>query len=319
MIKRILKRMIKTAYDRPLPPPSSDEMRFLSEIKAVFRGFPEMDTTSVLPSEASWFRNMNRLRELVLKEDPREFLRWDVVSRTMFVAYARYISTELRYLKRHKAWNTRWRNAINESTVGHPLPYVFYPASSGNLIHHTYSVAQFEDKTQCQIHNMDFVLEFGGGYGSMCRLFHNLGFRGKYVIFDLPSFSALQTYYLKTSGFQVLSLAEFKNSKTGIVCISDNQDLRNIIDQQIHATKKMFLATWSISESPMTTRAMILNLVSDFHSFLIAYQDRFGEVDNLRYFGELKEAVDNVAWHRWRIDHIPGNNYLVGAVSNKEQ
>jgi len=318
-MKRILKRMLQTAYDRSLPPPSSDEMAFLSQLKAVFRELPEMDTTSVLPSEAAWFRNMNRLRELVLKQDPRNFLRWDVVSRTMFVSSASYIPTELKYLKRHNDWNTRWRSAINESSVGHPLPYIFYPASSGNLIHHAYHVAQFENKTPYKISDMEFVLEFGGGYGSMCRLFHNLGFRGKYVIFDLSSFSALQTYYLKTSGFEVLSLADSVKSNTGISCISDIEALRNVLEEQLQlkVANKMFVGTWSISESPMSLRAMVLSLVSDFHSFLIAYQDRFEEVDNLSYFGDWKENVDEVAWHSWQIDHLPRDNYLVGARNNE--
>ena len=96
------------------------------------------------------------------------------------------------------------------------------------MIHHAYHLAQFEEKTRTQVHEIDFVLEFGGGYGSMCRLFYNLGFRGRYVIFDLPSFSALQIYYLKTLDLPVQPINELK-SRTGIVCVSDNTVLKSIL------------------------------------------------------------------------------------------
>lgn len=129
----------------------------------------------------------------------------------MFASAARYIFTELNFVKRSPEWITCRHRAIRESSVGHPIPYPFYPASSGNLIRHAYHVASFEEKTQCKTKDIDFVFEFGGdgGYGSMCRLFYNAGFHGKYVIFDLPPFSALQVYFLKTLGLPVQSEFEF--------------------------------------------------------------------------------------------------------------
>lgn len=314
MFKRIAKKLLSIALDCPLPPPSSDERAFLSELQTTCRELPVLETPNTLPSEMAWLNNMNRLRELVLNHDPRDFLRWDVVTDTMFVTFARYISTELKYLKRRPDWNTRWRNVIKESSVGHPIPYIFYPASSANLIHHAYHIAQFEEKTQVQVRELDFALEFGGGYGSMCRLFYNLGFRGRYVIFDLPLFSALQTYYLKTVGLPVRSRTEFVKSRTGIVCLSDIQHLEAILEDRTEA-KNIFIATWSISESPVSTRETVLSLVSGFYSFLIAYQDRFGEVNNLDFFKKWKGTIRNVAFHSLRIEHIPGNNYLFGRVA----
>ena len=56
---------------------------------------------------------------------------------------------------------------------------------------------------------------------------------------------------------------------------------------------KMFLATWSISETPVEIRNMIFPLVSDFHSFLIAYQDKFEEVNNLDYFSLWNASLLN--------------------------
>ncbi|MDP1715930.1 MAG: hypothetical protein Q8L41_14410 [Anaerolineales bacterium] len=314
MLKDIIKKLLSMILFRPLPLPSNEEKFFLSELQTKFYELPALETINVLPSEAAWLSNMNRLRELVLNQNPREFLRWDVVSKTMFVSFAPYTAKELKYLKQRPDWNTRWYTAIKESTVGHPVPYIFFPASSGNLIHQAYHIAKFEEQTNVEVHNVDYVFEFGGGYGCMCRLFYNLGFQGRYIIFDLPSFSALQVYFLKTLGLPVQSLTEFVKSRTGIVCVYDIDQLTTLLADHIDARNTMFVATWSISESPITLRGLILPLISGFQSFLIAYQDIFGEVDNVDFFDNWKEAVRNVAWHSWRIEHIPGNNYLVGSV-----
>lgn len=315
MLNGMVKKLLGIVLHRPLPLLSSEENTFLSELQTAFRELPVLQTTNVLPSQAAWLSSMNRLRELVLNQNPREFLRWDVVSQTMFVSFARYICTELKYLRHRLDWNTRWRTAIKESSVGHPIPYIFYPASSGNLIHHAYHVAQFEEKTNIQVHNTDYVFEFGGGYGSICRLFYNLGFHGRYIIFDLPSFSALQRYFLRTLGFPVQSVTEFVKSRTGIVCVSDIQQLIALLTDDIEERNSMFIATWSISESPISIRDSVLPLTSEFQSFLIAYQDRFGEVNNVDFFDNWKKTIRNVAWHSWRIKHIPGNNYLIGRMA----
>lgn len=312
MLKGIVKKMVGIVLDKPLPIVSSEEKVFLSELKTDFDKLPVLGTARVIPSEAAWSGFMNRLRELVLTENPREFLRWDVIAETMFVSFARFLPVELKYLKHRPNWNTRWRKAMKESSVGHPRSYFLYPASSGNLIHHAYHVAQFEEITKQRVDGLDFVFEFGGGYGSMCRLFHNLGFQGKYIIFDLPPFSALQRYFLKTLGLPVQSITEFARSKRGIVCVSDIQQLRALIADQIEGDRTMFVATWSISESPVSVRDMILPLTHAFRSYLISYQYRFGEVDNVAFFEDWKESVKNVTWHSWRIEHIPGNTYLMG-------
>jgi hypothetical protein len=314
MLKYIAKKLLNIIFNRPLPLPSSSERILLFELQDIFRKLPVMEiSTDVQPSEAEWLNNVNRLRTLVLHQDPRNFLQWDVVISTMFIVFAKYIFAELKYLKHSPGWNIRWRSAIRESSVGHPIPYVFYPTSSGNLIHHCYHIAQFEEKTKIKVDELEFVFEFGGGYGSMCRLLFNLGFRGKYVIFDLPSFSALQTYFLRSLDLPVRSINEFRTSKTGIVCISDIQELKGLLADYLQPRDSLFIATWSISESPIDIRHSVLPLVSNFQSFLIAYQSSFGEVNNLDFFDNWKMSIKNVTWHNWPIEHMPGkSHYLVG-------
>jgi len=130
LLKKKVKKSLGIILGKPLLLPTSEEMPFLSELKNTFLNMPVFEITNALPSEAAWLNNMNRLRELVLNQDPREFLRWDVVSNTMFISFAPYIYTELKYLMHNANWDTRCRPAIIESSIGHPIPYLFYQAST---------------------------------------------------------------------------------------------------------------------------------------------------------------------------------------------
>lgn len=255
---------------------------------------------------------MNRLKALVLSDDPREFLRWDVIGYTMFVHSPGYVARELKYLRSRSDWASRWHAAIQESRVGHPLPYWRYPRSSGNLIHHAYHIAQFEEKTGTRIADMETIFEFGGGYGCMCRLVHEMGFRGRYIIFDLPGFSALQQFYLNSYGLNAHSTESFDSSKDGIVCLSDYESLEGLLNRTTDGRSAALIATWSLSETPTAFRESILSLTSEFEAFLISSQSHYKEVDNIEFFERWRNGRSDIDWSNWRIPHLGNNFYLMG-------
>lgn len=311
-LKRTVYKLLSTLYDKSLAPPTDREKELIEELRGAFSRFPSSKPKNRLLSENEWLQNVNRLRELVLNNNPREFLRWDLILRTMVVTHASYIGPELKYLKSLPDWSNRWTEAIKESSVGHPVPHWQYPDSSATLIHHAYHWARFEEKTAIRANGIKCVLEFGGGYGSMCRLLHNLGFQGKYILLDLREFSALQEFFLKSVGVDIHELDSFMTAKSGIVCISDLQELYAILSNHIEVSDSMFIATWSISETPLSLRNAILPLVSSFKAFLIAYQDCFGEVDNIDFFGNWRETQKDIEWYDWKIENVPNSRYLVG-------
>jgi len=224
----------------------------------------------------------------------------------MFVPFAPYTRKELGFLKASGQWDATWRNAIREQTAGLPAPYLFYPASSANAIHHAYHLCRFEHDSGQPIRSFQTILEFGGGYGSMCRLCHNIGFKGNYIIYDLPAFSALQRFYNS-------SLPACPRIRT----VSDLRTLSADLDQ-IQGKRRLLIATWSLSESPLDVRQRIVELVSDFDAVLIGYQSEFGEIDNEAYFSELQNLFPRFQWLTSPIPHLPGNGYLFGwqKVSN---
>ncbi len=307
-----LKKLLSAMYDKPLPPPTQREEALVEELKNSFRKLQILETENCAASEKEWLKNLDCLRELVLNDNPREFLRWHVISATMFAKYADYLSPELNYLKNQSNWMGHWSKIIKESPIGHPTPYWRYPLSSGNLIHHAYHLAKFEEKTGMKVSSMNSIFEFGGGYGSMCRLVHNLGFQGKYMIFDFPAFSALQRFYLESIGFTVRSTDSIKMGGNGIVCISDLEQLKAILSNDFKADNSMLIATWSISEVPIKLRDMILPMTSSFEAFLIAYQYQFKEIDNTDFFRNWTHTHKDIEWHEWENKHMPQNKYLVG-------
>jgi len=292
---------------------SSSFPEHVARLKKEIAAIPVQDAENCCPSEKIWKQNMNELRQMVLSDNPGRFLNWDVILKTMFVGNARYIMKELSFLQKKTDWADRWKGAIRESAVGAPVPFLLYPRSSGNLIHQAYHLSKFEDAAEIHVTDIDFVFEFGGGYGSMCRLFYNMDFRGKYIIHDLPMFSSLQKFFLNSLGLPLLSEADSWGSAPGILCISEITELRKALERKREDNIDLFIGTWSLSETPEVVRREILRCAENFRYFLIGYQDHFGEMDNVRFFETWRHELQNkIQWEGAEIGHLPGSHYLFG-------
>lgn len=319
LLKKIHRRLERMLYRniilretwKELSQPSENEKRAQDNLLKDFKNIPVIDTTNMTGAELQWSQNMNRLRELVLEADIRKFLQWDVIRDTMFVGNEKYILKEYKSLKSSNDFNNYWYKGI-ESEIGQPITCKRFNYTDGNSIHSAYHIQQFEEKTNLKINQFDFVFEFGGGYGCMCRLFNNFGFNKKYAIFDLPAFSMLQKYYLESSGYKVLTIEEFSTAQSGILCLSDIDVLKTILKSISEHDKNLFIATWSISETPMKLRNEIFRFLEKINFFLITYQNRFKEIDNIDYFKGIQKKFMNIKWDNTTIKHIPGNNYLIG-------
>jgi hypothetical protein len=294
-----------------LSPPSDWEAECLSQLKAEVSALRLHEIKGVTVND-NWTRNLTILCNHILNDNPREFLRWPVVLRTMFAAFPPYILRELYFLWRHN-W-PRWRRAIKESPVGRPYRYPLYPASSGNAIHHAYHLAVFEDSTAKNISGLNCIVEFGGGYGSMCRLFRNAGFKGRYVIFDLPYFSALQRYFLKVTRI-IVARSPSEAEPNDVICVSNFSDLHECFLEPEFHRNSLLVATWSLSEAPVDVRNTLLEITADFDFFLFGYQSEFAGVDNRKFFTNLAARWRRVIWQLRPISHLPGSYYLIGKTA----
>lgn len=306
----------KRRHKRRLPPPTAAEAQRIGELRETFRSFEEPPVPGASAAEAAWKANARRLGEKVFSDDPRRFLNWEVITETMFVSNEAYVDVEFHKLRQSKEWKSRWEKAIAETSVGCPAPFYLCPASSGNLIHQAYHLLTFEEKTGADVRRYDLVVEFGGGYGSMCRLFFNQSFEGRYLLFDLPPFQALQQYFLRSLNLPVQDLETFRHKKPAILCTSRIDDLREMTESGKSGLKTLFIATWSISETPLEIRDAVRKLAARFDGQLIAYQNAFQGIDNIAYFARWKDEPGvRTRFLEFPIGHLPGNYYLFGIKS----
>lgn len=254
--------------------------------------------------KSTWENYRKKIRNLIITQDLRFFLNWNVIKSSMF--HEPNIC-ELKELQSSSNWNI-WESAIKENKFGFPRPYSYFPKSSGNLIHNAYTLNYF-----CKFYDilniipkLENIFEFGGGYGSFCRLFLNLGFTGNYKIYDFPEFLLLQNYFLTSLPYfnqqnksrkpKIIYTNEFQNSER-------NSNSKNF---------DIFLATWSFSESPTTVREKCLKYIGKPKYFIFAFQKQFEDIDNLLYFKNIMTNLPEYMWHLKEITHQKNNYYLFG-------
>lgn len=256
------------------------------ELKTAFAALPPMDPVKPAHNWTFWAWD---LRQNVLNNDITEFLTWPGVVGTMFVGNAPYIRFEGTKL------NYTYRQVIKEPRVGNPSIYLYGGKgieSSGNLIHQAYHLVQWQHTVKRHygdLDDLDTIVEVGGGYGAMALICHRLGFRGRYIILDLPEFSLLQRYYLSNVGV-------------------GNVEFRTQIDELIDCD--LLIGLYSLNEMPLHIRETIIDLCPA-QSYLIAYGANWGGWDNVAWAGELMKRK-GYNWHNWNIEHLPNCWYLVG-------
>lgn len=226
-----------------------------------------------MPQNNTWDVLQSTLREQLLHGNIEDFLNWDVIRDTMF-HFAKPV--ELEYLQNTKDWPI-WEKAIAETNVGNP-------PNNLNLIHQAYSLARYFEFYNgiSDIKNIKSIAEIGGGYGCMRRLVYELGFRGRYVIYDLPEFLELQKYYL---------------NRLTIPTVFTNRP------EEVDG--EFLIALWSVSEMPLVLRDSVLQ---NAKRYLIAYQKDFDGMDNNAYF--LNFMARNNGWRR-EIPHLQNSTYLM--------
>ena len=305
-MRNLLAAAYRRAVHRRLPAWTDASRALADQFKARMAALPPLPDDDASAAGADWLANRRRLRQLVADADPRRFLEWDVLHHTMFVENAAYARAQLQTLRRSPRWADRWRSAIREDAVGLPTRCRWRLSSSDNLITHAYSSAAFERATGRRVDSFGQVIEFGGGYGSMCRLFRRLGFGGEYVIVDFPEFAALQQYYLAAVAAESPAVATGRT-----VHVTDLADLANVTV----ADDALLVALWSLSEASLAVRQLALRALDAAPNVLLAYQDRFGEVDNGQFFADWQARRPNVQWVSEPFGFVPGNHYLFGTTA----
>ena len=219
------------------------------------------------------------LLALIKKKQLINFLRKNFIQKMFFVHNRLFIFRELLELKKYKNW-ILYKKLIKEDNVGDPVRYFLYPESSGNKINHVYHLSILSNEFNLNLKKIDNVFEFGGGYGCMARIFSKINKEIFFTCFDTSLVNLLQYYYLKHNNLDV----GFSN-KNRFRLISKINKIK------FNHSNSLFLANWSLSEVPINFRKKFYKLIVNSKVILISFQKKFENIDNLKYFINLKKKL----------------------------
>ncbi len=227
--------------------------------------------------------NLNVMK-LLKEKKIQNFLRESFIQKMFFVHNRIFIYNELKVLKKSPRWNF-YKKLLIEDEVGNPVRYFLYPSSSGNRINHVYHLNILIDEFGLDIKKIYKVFEFGGGYGCMARIFSKINNNIKYFCFDTFCVNLLQFYYLKYNNLDVGF-----SRKNKFFLNSNSKKIGNFFNNNHNI---LFIANWSISETPIKFRKRFEKVIRNSNYILISFQENFENIDNLKYFRKLQKKISN--------------------------
>ena len=238
------------------------------------------------------------------------FLRLPPVAKTVHPRIRARSRDYLRYLLASARFSAEIQQALTESPVGRPLVNPYYPLSSPLLVQHGYHLVRLLEATDLDIAALRLVVDFGAGYGSFFRLLRNLGYRERYLIWDLPVMCALQRFYLRN----VFPTGPGSEPPANLEWLASGDPATPAVVSRHSAEHQpsLFIATWSLSETPLAVREQIAPVLAGFSHILCAYQRSFGEHDNVQYFQSLEKSLPGFEWQHAECPIYRGNFYLIG-------
>ncbi|HAG1880145.1 TPA: hypothetical protein G8O64_001863 [Salmonella enterica] len=297
MLKHYLAKLIWFALYRTNDQLSKSTVKLFNEILAKISA--ENNSNMTCASLQQWSKIANEIMANIKHEGINNFLQWKCITETMGEENSSFLYKEYDYLRTNKIWR-KIKGKISYPKVGNPLPFLGNIKIHGATVHHSYCLVKFLDKTKISLDSFDNIFEFGGGYGNICKIIHEIGFKGSYHIFDFEIMNMIQKYFLNSHLINKVSFyhepARWKSALNKIP-----PDKKNLL-----------IATWSISESPLTARTTTHENMHSFNYFLIGFQEKFGEVNNVNYFNNIKNHHSNIRWIDENMPLLPKHHLLIG-------
>ncbi|MBN2302261.1 MAG: hypothetical protein JXN60_07085, partial [Lentisphaerae bacterium] len=132
--------------------------------------------------------------------------------------------------------------------------------TSHNTIHHLHHLARYAHDQQFSFDEADTVVEWGGGYGNLAKLYRRLAPKGgTYIIFDVPLLSCVQWLYLSTTlGENAAHLITKPNEEIVLGKINLVPTVFRDSFKEIRAD--LFISTWALSESGRDSQDYVVGL-----------------------------------------------------------
>lgn len=253
-----------------------------------------------------WQKYIARLEARFLPAPPFEFLSDPTIMETMFVTRAgRCLKEELKFLEQTVS-KERLKVLLEEDLVGKPMLFSGTYLTSHNSIHHLYHLIRFSKRTNCDLNQINSVVEWGGGYGNLAKIFRRFGTKPTtYVIVDIPLSSCIQWLYLATCiGPGAVTLLQRADDR---VAPGQINILPLCFVDSVNVSAKLFVSTWALSESSSFSQDFVAGRNwFDAKHILLAYQRSNPDAvyaDRMQKIAAFSGAVSE------EIKFLPGNYY----------
>lgn len=263
---KFLKKKISRAYKAFISNESVSLEKFMPVIKI---NSIEIDASVVSGNEWDKFRAKISTE---FNENPSGFLRQPTISKTIHPNEQYIASKYLEELKSNEYVKSNIFPYIYDLPIGNPFYCEIFPSISTMTVQHIYYIELINEYLGVDLFDSEIknVVEFGGGYGNLCRICSMLGYQGNYHIIDFPEMHQIQEFY-----------TEFYNKNTKNHSINSFEDIGCLNGASI------FVATFSLNETTIDFRLSIEKFLYEFDYIFIAYNRNFFGVDNNSYFFDL--------------------------------
>lgn len=283
--------------------------RFREALAVARDAYPGMQRDAVVIRDfvhPAWGKNIREVERYFLTDFDMAFLKHPRINGTMVFTDRNAHAAERRLLE-------TWRPPdILRKYIGTGLAAPFLEgkltiANALNSVHHLFHLARFERFRGKPVEEIRSVVEFGGGYGNMARLFRNLGNLEKYVIIDLPLFCCIQYVFLATVGGPrtVRIVRDPGTSYTdGTILLLPITSLKKNPPEG-----ELFLSTWALSECPITAYDHIRGMGwFGAEELLISHHENWKPWEADQILSDLRTTFGRVAVEP--LVFLPGNRYI---------
>ena len=261
----------------------------------------------ILPVWDEWNKT---LEANILPIPPISFLKTPVIMHTMFVGYDKFYSHEISFLETELSPD-KLKDFLREDSIGEPPITTEYQEvlTSYNTVHHLHHLVKFFAHTKCSPRDVNCVVEWGGGYGNLAKLFKRM--KGNenltYIIIDTPLFSCLQWLYLGSIlGEDKVNLIDdlsksLVEGKINLLPLNflDNYPISNDVD--------LFISTWALSEcSDFAQNYVINHQWFNAKHLLLAYH--LGDGVEFPFASRVEELAISGGASTEEINFIPGRH-----------
>lgn len=217
-----------------------------------------------------WRFAMSQIESIIDGKPDAHFLTQPIILQTMlrsqFGDMQRY---EFDYIRRmHNSWHKKLLMRYKDTDFGGISSRIKYFNWSVSTLGHAYYVARILE----QYPNPGTIIELGGGYGNMARIWRQLFPSCVYIIIDLPELLALQYLFLQGSGSQPVHVCHElpKDFSPGIYLIP------HTCISEINCKSDLFVSNFALSECAYDMQQAVVNK----HFFDAQYVYLTGQLEN---------------------------------------